>query len=77
MRTYEKLVIKIMSGAPDDDIHFTDICEFLKHLGFEESIRGDHHIFTRENVEEILNLQPDGSRAKPYQIRQVSRLMQR
>lgn len=39
--------------------------------GFDERIRGDHHIFTRPGVEEILNLQPKGAKAKPYQVKQV------
>jgi hypothetical protein len=43
----------------------------LKRLGFEERIRGDHHIFTRDGVEEILNLQPRGTLAKAYQVKQV------
>jgi hypothetical protein len=43
----------------------------LSRLGFSERIKGDHHIFTRENVEEIINLQPNGAKAKPYQVRQV------
>ena len=43
----------------------------LLHLQFMERIKGDHHIFTREDIEEILNLQPKGSQAKPYQVRQV------
>ncbi|MEK6694486.1 MAG: type II toxin-antitoxin system HicA family toxin [Nitrospirota bacterium] len=43
----------------------------LYHLGFEERIRGDHHIFTKQGVEEILNLQPKGSDTKPYQVKQV------
>ena len=34
-------------------------------------IRGSHHIFTRERVEEILNLQPKGAKAKSYQVKQV------
>ena len=34
-------------------------------------IRGDHHIITRDGVQEILNLQPRGSLAKAYQVRQV------
>jgi hypothetical protein len=33
--------------------------------------RGSHHIFTRDGVPEILNLQPKGSEAKPYQVKQV------
>jgi hypothetical protein len=41
-------------------------------LGFAERVRASHHIFTREGVVEILNIQPgDGGMAKPYQVRQV------
>jgi hypothetical protein len=40
-------------------------------LGFAERIRGGHYIFTREGVEEILNLQPKGAQAKAYQVKQV------
>jgi hypothetical protein len=36
---------------------------------------GDHHIFTREGVIEILNIQPRGSKAKPYQVKQVRELI--
>ena len=43
----------------------------LLRLGFDERVRGDHHIFSKENVEEILNLQPIGAKAKPYQVKQV------
>lgn len=43
----------------------------LKHLEFEERVRGSHHIFNKESVEEILNLQPKGSKAKAYQVKQV------
>ncbi len=44
-------------------------------LGFDERIRGSHHIFTRDGIEEILNLQPKGSKAKPYQVKQVRRVI--
>jgi hypothetical protein len=47
------------------------MCQLLRRLGFEERIRGSHHIFTKEGVEEILNLQPKGSQAKAYQVKQV------
>lgn len=43
----------------------------LHRLGFDERVRGSHHIFTRNDVVEILNLQPRGSRAKAYQVKQV------
>lgn len=43
----------------------------LCKLGFKERVRGSHHIFTKEGVEEILNVQPKGTKAKPYQVKQV------
>jgi hypothetical protein len=43
----------------------------LCSLGFDERIRGSHHIFTQEGIEEIFNLQPKGSQAKAYQVKQV------
>jgi hypothetical protein len=33
-----------------------------------------HHIFTKRGVEEIINLQPQGNKAKPYQVKQVRAL---
>jgi hypothetical protein len=47
----------------------------MKHLGFDERIRGDHHIFTMNGVEEILNLQPKNAKAKPYQVKQVRNII--
>jgi hypothetical protein len=43
----------------------------LRRLGFDERIRGSHHIFSREGVEEILNLQPKRGLGKAYQVKQV------
>jgi len=47
----------------------------LLKYGFSERIQGSHHIFTKENIVEIINLQPlkDG-KAKPYQVKQVRNL---
>jgi len=44
-------------------------------MGFEERVKGSHHIFSRRDVEEILNLQPRGYLAKPYQVKQVRRVL--
>jgi hypothetical protein len=51
------------------------LCALLGRLGFAERIRGSHHIFNRDGVDEILNLQPKGSMAKPYQVKQVHRVL--
>jgi hypothetical protein len=71
MSKIEKTLDRILRGTSDANINFNDLRALLKHLGFEERIRGSHHIFTREDLQEILNLQPRGSRAKPYQVKQV------
>ena len=50
---------------------FRDVCQVLEHLGFEERIKGSHHIFRKSGIEEKINLQKDGPKAKSYQVKQV------
>jgi predicted RNA binding protein YcfA (HicA-like mRNA interferase family) len=71
MNPHDKLLIRILSGRSDTNIPFSEMCQLLHELGFDERIRGSHHIFTKEGMEEIFNLQPKGSKAKPYQVKQV------
>ncbi len=71
----EKLLVRILRGTSDTTIPFKGMCHLLRQLGFEERIRGSHHIFTRDGVEEILNLQTKAGRAKPYQVKQVRQVI--
>ena len=71
----EKLLNRVLHGTSDASIPFAGLCRLLHNLGFEERIRGSHHIFFREGVEEILNLQPKGSQAKSYQVKQVRKVI--
>ncbi len=66
-----KILAKVLSGTSDANIAFNDVRRLLAFLEFEERIRGSHHIFTKEGVEEILNLQPLGSLSKAYQVKQI------
>lgn len=66
-----KTLERVLRGTSDRTIRFDQLCRLLKRLGFAVRIRGDHHIFTRDGVEEILNLQPRGALAKAYQVKQV------
>ena len=75
MGKYEKLYRQILSGTTDKNIKFDDLRWLLKRLGFDERIRGNHHIFTMNHVEEIINIQPRGNLAKPYQVKQARDLM--
>jgi len=65
-----KVLEKILHGRSDANIRFTEICQLLKKLGFVERVRSSHHIFTRDGVEEILNIQPKAGKAKAYQVKQ-------
>lgn len=71
MVKHERLMFKILQGTSDSNINFSDLCNLLKRLGFDERIRGSHHIFRKEGIEEKINLQKDDGKAKPYQVRQV------
>ena len=71
MGKFEKLLLQILRGTSDSNIAFNDLCQLLRRLGFEERIRGSHHVFRKAGVEEKINLQRDGGKAKPYQVRQV------
>ena len=43
-------------------------------LGFDERIRGSHHVYRKRGIPEKMNLQRDDGNAKPYQVRQFRRL---
>lgn len=71
MGKVEKLLETILRGTSDTNIAFDDLRSMMLHLGFEERIRGSHHIYRKAGVEERINLQRAGNKAKPYQVRQV------
>jgi predicted RNA binding protein YcfA (HicA-like mRNA interferase family) len=75
MGKYEKVISLILSGSSDSNIAFDDLCRLLRRLGFDTRVRGSHHIFFRTGVVERINLQRDGSKAKPYQVRQIRRIV--
>ena len=71
MGKLEKLYEHILMRRSDANVPFETLCVLINRLGFDERIKGDHHIFTKEGVEEILNLQPKDGKGKPYQVKQV------
>jgi hypothetical protein len=77
MKRFLKTLRAVMSGTADANIRFEDICGLLQAVGFRRRLRGDHHIFVRDGVPEILNLQPLGQKAKPYQVRQTRKLFEK
>ncbi len=75
MNRHERLLQTILRGRSDANIRFSDLRALIDYLGFEERTRGSHHLFDKVGIVEIVNLQSRGGHAKPYQVRQVRRLI--
>ena len=72
-----KLYDRIVGGGSDANIPFEQTVNMLKSLGFDERISGSHHIFTREGIEEIIDLQNVGGECKPYQVKQMRAVLKK
>ena len=77
MGKHEKLIFQILRGTSDANINFIDLVTLLKSVGFEMRTRGSHHVFRKAGIEEKINLQKEGAKAKPYQVRQVRKIILR
>jgi len=75
MSKVSKFIFLILSGKSDANVDFNALCRLLNDFGFDERIKGSHHIFTKDGIEEIINIQPVNSKAKAYQVKQVRNLM--
>lgn len=75
MGKYDKILLRVLRGTADKNISFDDLCYLLDYLGFQKRIKGSHHIYFKEGIEEILNLQPRDSQAKSYQVKQVRHII--
>ena len=75
MTKLDKFLTQVLRGTSDTNIDFDNLRNLLEQLGFEERIKGSHHIFWKNNIPEILNLQPKGSKAKVYQVKQVRNII--
>ncbi len=70
-----KLLIKLLRGTSDANFSFDELRNLLLTLGFDERISSSHHIFSKDGIEEIINIQPKQGKAKPYQVKQVRNLV--
>ncbi len=75
MNRHERLRRRLLGGRSDANVRFDELRSLLLNLGFVERVRGSHHIFRKDGVAERINLQRDGSHAKPYQMRQVRQVI--
>ncbi len=76
MSKAEKLLEPLCDPQRDASWDFQELCNLLQRLGFEMRVAGSHHFFRKPGVEEAINLQPLGSQAKAYQVRQARKVLQ-
>ena len=72
-----KLYDRIVSGQSDANIPFEQTVNMLKRLGFDLRISGDHHVFTRDGIRELIDLQNVGGECKPYQVKQMRAVLKK
>jgi len=69
---------KVLGGLSDRNVRFSELRNLILSLSFDERVKGDHHIFGKDGVAEIINLQPlKNGRAKAYQVKQVRSIILR
>lgn len=72
-----QLLRRLAQGALHN-VAFADLQNLVEGFGFLLArVRGSHHIFSHPAIPELLNLQEVRGEAKPYQIRQFLRLVER
>ena len=78
MSRRQKFLNQLLAGQSDRTLDFAALCTLLLSLGFEQRIKGSHHVFSHIGLVEIINLQPaTGNTVKPYQAKQVRELLLR
>ncbi len=78
MSHWDKVLRRVLDGKSDHNIRFDDLCGLLLRLGFDERISSDHHVFGKDGVREIIDLQPQSDgKAKSYQVRQVRDILRK
>jgi hypothetical protein len=72
-----KLLMRLARGTVSN-VAFADLCNLAEALGFElRRVSGSHHVFAHPDVPQLINLQSLRGQAKPYQVRQLVRLVER
>ena len=72
----QRLLKRLLTGSKN--IRFEDMVTLAQAFGFRLSrTRGSHHIFIHPQIQELLNLQDVDGKAKPYQVRQFLKLVEK
>jgi hypothetical protein len=60
------------------NVRFETLCQAVELFGFKfKGGKGSHKIFVKEGVKELLNFQNVGGKAKPYQVKQFLKIVEK
>ena len=72
----KKVYDAVISGKSDNNIKYADFQNLIVSLGFAfERQKGSHAIYYHDGVDAFINIQPDGSKAKWYQVKQLRNII--
>ncbi|MFH1049469.1 MAG: type II toxin-antitoxin system HicA family toxin [bacterium] len=72
----KKLLKKILDGSKN--IRFNEFVNLIEGFGFIlDRVSGSHHIFKRQDIDEIINIQNVKGEVKPYQIKQFFSIIEK
>ncbi len=75
MTKKQKLLAKALQGSKN--IAFADAVALVEAFGFRLArVSGSHHIYTRVDIPEMVNLQEVDGKVKPYQLKQFLALVE-
>lgn len=72
----KKVYRDVMSGQADYNINYADFQDLILNLGFEfKRQKGSHTIYYNPDIDEMLNIQKDGAKAKGYEVKQLRNII--
>lgn len=70
MSKKKKLYQKAINSPAN--LSFKELCSLAEYAGFEfRNQAGSHKIYKHPVINEMINIQPEGNKAKPYQVKQL------
>ena len=78
MGKLDKLLLKILGGNSDNNINFNELESLLKKIGYIHiRTSGSHQFFYHPDYPETINIQPNGNKAKRYQVKQIREIFKK
>ncbi len=72
----KKILQKALAGSKN--IRFDDFVKLIEAFGFVlERVTGSHHILSHPDVPQTISVQPVNNQAKPYQIKQFLKIVEK